>query len=217
MARRIVVIGAGGFGREIVELIEAINESSTAPEWEVLGFLDDGHPDRRVLEAYGMDHLGPVEGLDDLDTDVEYVIGVGAPRVRRAIDERARASGRPSPVLVHPNAWIGRRAVSLGPGTIVCSHVSITNHVTLGRHVHVNLSCTIGHDAVLEDYVTLSPLVAVSGNVHAEPQVLVGTGASLNPGVRLGRESTVGAGAAVVTDVPEATTVVGIPARPIGG
>jgi acetyltransferase-like isoleucine patch superfamily enzyme len=97
----------------------------------------------------------------------------------------------------------------------VCSHASLTNNITLGRHVHINLNCTIGHDAVIDDYVTLSPLVAVSGNVRIEECGFLGTGATINPGVSIGAGAVVGSGAAIVHDVPAGTTVVGVPAKPL--
>lgn len=214
MTQRLVIIGAGGFGREVLDVIEAINNRPTSgpePDYEVLGFLDDGQPDRDLLAPYGVGHMGPVSRLAELPGDVGYVIGVGSPQLRHKLDDQG--GGRNCPVLVHPSATVARR-VDMGPGTVVCSHVSITNHIRLGRHVHVNLNCTIGHDAVLGDYVTLSPLVAISGNVHAEEGAFFGTGAKVNPGLTLGAGAVVGTGAAVIRDVEAGTTVVGVPAKP---
>jgi sugar O-acyltransferase (sialic acid O-acetyltransferase NeuD family) len=211
----LVVIGAGGFGREVVDVVAEINLEWAATDrgFEVLGFLDDGHPDLDLLAEYKLEHLGPVATLHDMPADVGYVIGIGSPAVKARIDRQL--IDRPAPVLVHPSATIAR-SVALGPGTIICSHVSITNHIALGRHVHVNLNCTIGHDTTLGDYVTASPLCAISGNVHAEAGVFLGTGAVINPGVTLGEGAVVGSGAAVIKDVVAGTTVVGVPAKPRG-
>jgi sugar O-acyltransferase (sialic acid O-acetyltransferase NeuD family) len=214
MAQPLVVIGGGGFGREVLDVIDAINTSAEHPTYEAIGILDDGEPDSTLLDPYGVTHLGPVSLLDDLALDVGYVIGVGAPRTRRLLDQALLKTGRGSPVLVHPTAAVGRRGVSMGPGTIICSHVSITNHIRFGRHVHVNLNCTVGHDAVLDDYVTLSPLVAISGNVHAETEAFLGTGAKVNPGLTIGEGAVVGTGAAVVKSVEVGQTVLGVPAKP---
>ena len=104
----------------------------------------------------------------------------------------------------------------MGPGTIICSHASLTNHITLGRHVHVNLNCTIGHDSVMSDYVTLSPLVSISGGVKAENGAFFGAGSVVNPRLTVGKDAIVGAGAAVVRDVKAGITAVGVPAKPLG-
>lgn len=211
----LVIIGAGGFGREVLDVVESVNgvrAMGMDDKLEVLGFLDDGTPDPATLEPYGVSHLGPVDLLDDMDADVQYVIGIGSPEVRRKLDERFRDT-RQSPVLVHESVTHSR-AVSFGPGTVVCAGVRLTNNITIGRHVHLNLNTTVGHDARLGDYVTVSPLVAISGYVTLGDEVMVGTGVTLNPGISVGARSVIGSGAAVLKDLPADVTAVGVPAKP---
>lgn len=211
---RLVVIGGGGFGREVLDVIEAINDEHSTTgsgKHEVVGVIDDDLAyDDSLLEPYGVPWLGGLEQLAKMPADVGYVIAVGNPTLRRDIDRQIQ--GRECPVLVHPSATIARN-VTLGAGAVVCSHVSITNTIRLGRHVHVNLNCTIGHDATLGDYVTLSPLVAVSGGVTVGEAVFVGTGVSIGPRLTIGAEARIGAGAAVLRDVTPAATAVGVPAK----
>lgn len=207
---RLVVIGGGGAGREMLDVIDAVNASAPG-SFEVLGVLDDGEPDVAKLSAYGVEHLGPVAHLADLPPDVGYVIGIGSPAARERID--ALGGDRDCPVLVHPAAVLARE-VELGPGTMVAAGAVFMNHVTTGRHVHVSVGCSIGHDVALEDYVEVSPTAALSGFVHAARGAFLGTGAKVNPGLTVGASAVVGTGAAVVRDVAPGMTVVGIPARP---
>lgn len=212
---KLVIIGAGGFGREVLDVIEDINPQRLmgyVDPFEVVGFLDDGEPDPATLAPYGVEHLGAVALLDEMPPDVQYVIGIGSPKMRRELDGRYLGR-RESPTLVHPSVTMGR-AVTFGPGTVVCAGVRLTNNIRVGRHVHINLNATVGHDAVLEDYVTVSPLVAISGYAHLESGAMIGTGATLNPGITVGAGAVVGSGAAALKDIQSGVTAVGVPAKP---
>jgi hypothetical protein len=208
----IVIVGAGGMGRCVADVVDAVNASAGEQVWSVVGVLDDGEPETARWADRDLRLLGGVDLLDDLPRDVGVVLGVASTAVRRRIDERVRVGGRRSPVLVHPNVHRGF-GVRLGPGTVVCSHVSIESDVRSGRHVHLNQNSTIGHDTVVEDYVTVSPLTAVSGATRLGEGAFLGTGSSVNQGLTVGSGAVVGAGAAVVHDVPPGRTVVGVPAR----
>jgi len=206
----IVILGAGGFGREVLDVIEAIN--LVERKWSFAGFLDDGDPDEELLAQRKAKHLGPIDVLANLD--VEYVIGIGSSEARARIDSVIAATGLNAAILVHPSATVGSEDV-IGAGTIVCAHASITTHVTMGRHVQVNPGCTIGHDAVLEDFVTVLPGAAISGNVVLRKGATVGARAVVLQGLEIGEGATLGAGAVVTESVRNGSTVVGVPARPL--
>lgn len=205
----LVIIGAGGHGREALDVLESAHPSS---RHRFLGFLDDVEPDREILARRNAVWLGVVSRVTELDA--EYLIGIGSGDVRCHIDGKLLRAGRSSATLVHPAATIASD-VEIGPGSIITAGASLTTNIRAGRHFHVNLNATIAHDCLIGDYVTVSPGATISGNVVLEHRVSIGTGANVIPGVRVGEGAIVGAGAVVVRDVEPGDTVVGVPARSI--
>lgn len=205
----LVIIGAGGFGREVLDVVEAQGPDA----FRFLGFLDDGAPDPALLSARSAALLGPVAALANIEA--EYLIAIADPDVRRNIDAFATSLGRHAPVVVHPSATIGS-LVDLSAGTVICAHASLTTTIKIGRHCHINLNATIGHDTIVGDYVTVFPGCTISGDVHVESGVTLGTNSSIIQGRRVGANTTVGAGAAVIRDIGANLTAVGVPARPLG-
>jgi sugar O-acyltransferase (sialic acid O-acetyltransferase NeuD family) len=205
----IVIIGAGGFGREVAWLIEDINKENT--EWNILGFVDD-KKEIHGTEMNGYEVLGGIEWLKSQDLNV--VCAIGDPITKKRTIERLKDSNNSFPVLIHPSVIYSDR-VSFGEGSIICAANIITTDIKIGNHVIVNLDCTIGHDATLGDYTTVLPSVNVSGFVVTEKSVSIGTGSAVIQGVKIGVNTVVGAGSVVVKDLPDNCTAVGAPAKPI--
>lgn len=205
---RLVIIGAGGFGREVLDIVRALNRDG--PTFEFLGFLDDDCPRPDLVTDLGAQILGPVELLAEVDA--QYVIGIARHDVRERIDKFATSVGKAAATLVHPAASLGSPVI-LGAGSIICARATMTTNVRTGRHVQVHVNCAIGHDVTAGDYVTMLPAAVVSGNVLLEAAATLGTTSAILQGLTVGRKSTVGAGAVVTHDVPDETTVVGVPAR----
>ncbi|WP_423920290.1 NeuD/PglB/VioB family sugar acetyltransferase [Frigoribacterium sp. 2-23] len=203
--RPVVVVGAGGFGREALDVLEAAGR-------HVLGVVDDGPSELDVerVERRGYRLLGPVAWLADR-RDVDHVIGIGSPAVKRHLDDALRDMGSRPTTVVHPEATIGSE-VALGPGTIVCAGARLSTNVSTGRHVHVLANAAIGHDTSLCAHTSVNPAATVSGSVSVAAGVLVGAASVVLQGLTLGAESVVGAGACVVRDVPPARVVKGVPA-----
>ncbi|WP_416954718.1 hypothetical protein ACNKF0_20970 [Nocardioides sp. T5] len=103
--------------------------------------------------------------------------------------------------------------VEVGPGSILCAGVRLTTHIRIGRHVHLNLNATVGHDTTIGDYVSANPLASISGDCVIEDEVLIGVAGVVLNGLRIGRASVVGGSACVVKDVPPGVVVKGIPAK----
>ncbi|BAL22704.1 acetyltransferase [Azoarcus sp. KH32C] len=212
MARQLVIYGAGGFGREVLQVVRDINGARPGT-WDVVGFaLDEQFVSASLVQ--GLPVVGSVDWLAR-NPQVEVVIAIGAPAARCRIARRiAQEVGNRFATLVHPRAWLGQN-VQVGEGSVICAGALVTTDISIASHVHVNIGATIGHDAILGDFVTLNPSVNVSGNVHLAEGVEVGTGSVLLPKVIVGEWAIVGAGAVVTREVPADATVVGAPARVI--
>lgn len=214
--RNLAIVGSGGLAREFLDVVESINAHNRglglSPEFEFVGFISS------ELDALAQAR-GPLLGSDDLlassDLDFEYVIGIGDGIVRERLDMIATAAGRIAATLIHPMASVGRYRVDLGPGTVICANSSLTTNLVLGRHVHVNLNSTIGHDSVIADYVSINPGVNVSGNVNVGKGTMLGTGCQVIQGKSIGSQSIIGAGAVVVRDIPDDVVAIGSPARAV--
>jgi sugar O-acyltransferase (sialic acid O-acetyltransferase NeuD family) len=208
--RPLVIIGAGGHGREVLDVVQAIN--AIEPTFEFVGFLADREGAHEPLTRRSARILGPSTLIDSLGAD--YVVAIGDPVARAALDRMGLSKGLQSPVLVHPTASIGSD-VHLGPGSVVMAGARITTNVVAGRSLQVNVNATISHDGRIGDYVTISPGCSVSGRVELGDGVYLGTGAVVIPGVRIGANAVVGAGAVVIRDLPGDITAVGVPAKPV--
>ncbi|MFS0836760.1 acetyltransferase [Paenibacillus sp. 1P03SA] len=210
----IIIIGAGGHGRETAQLIKDINENQ--PAWKLLGFIDD-RAELQGKQVNGIDVIGTISRLaDPLLTHAHLICAIGDSRIRRHIITKIDAihSSYKYATLIHPTAVVGER-VRIGEGTMICAHCVITTDIVIGRHVIVNYCSSIGHDSLLEGEVTVLPGARISGSVHLGKGSSIGSGAVVLPGINVGEETIVGAGAVVTAPLPARSTAVGVPAKVI--
>lgn len=204
------IIGAGGFGREVAWLVERINKIN--PTWNIKGFIDDNESLWGTKEdAYNV--VGDCNYLKTLG-DVYAVCAVGSVRGRKLIIDKLKDSNVKFATVIDPAAIVSNR-VEIGEGTIICAGTIITVDIEIGNHVIINLDCTLGHDDVIADYVTVYPSVNISGNVTVGECSELGTGMQIIQGKNIAPNTIVGAGAVVVKDLNESGTYVGSPAKRI--
>jgi sugar O-acyltransferase (sialic acid O-acetyltransferase NeuD family) len=211
MLKQLVIIGAGGHGREILNIIEACNLAGTA-EYQVAGFIvESGYGTPGTL-INGKPILGDFNWLKDRAAEVSVIGAVGSPALRNRLVYQAQQLGFEFETLIHPGALL-TPYISLGKGVVIAAGAILSSQIKLGNHVHINIGCTISHDVVMEDFVTISPGAHIAGNVRLETGCFIGLGASIIEGKRIGQWSLVGAGSVIIRDVPAHTTVAGVPGR----
>ena len=200
----VVIIGAGGHAREVLDILRARGDDADGFIVE-FGFGNSG------TAIHNLPILGGLEWLDRR-LDVTAVCAVGAPELRRRLVNEASRYGTTFSNAIHPSLnltpW-----VEMGVGVVIAGGSTLTNEIVLGDHVHINVGCTVSHDSNLGDFATLSPGVHLAGGVTLEEGAFLGVGAVVLPRVTVGAWSVVGAGAVVTHDVAPAATVVGVPAR----
>lgn len=211
-SRRILVLGAGGHGRAVLDLLLALHGPGS---FEVAGLVDAARrPPATVLgvPVLGDEGLLPALRAEGV-TDAAPAIGDNAARVAAAV--RLTALGFTLPALVHPAAVVGRGA-EIGAGAVVMARAVIGPEARIGALALINTGAIVEHDCVVEDAAHVAPGAVLTGGVRVGARAFVGAGAVARPGVRIGAGAIVGAGAAVVEDVPDGATVTGVPARARG-
>ena len=203
--KRLVIIGAGGFGREVLAW-----SAAWQPSWRIKGFLDD-NPRALAGRTPGVPILGPIDDYKPATDDV-FLCAVGRPALRRSISERIKARGGRFVTLVHPTAIIADRA-KLEKGVIVCPFALVSVDVRVEEGAVIYYHSSLDHDVVVGRWCQISAHCDVTGAAILGAEVFLGSHASIMPGVHVGDRAIVGAGAVVIADVKPGITVVGVPAR----
>ncbi|MGZ0718264.1 acetyltransferase [Pseudomonas palleroniana] len=204
--KRLAIVGAGGHGKVVADTAECCG-------WEIVEFFEDNWSGREANGSWGI--AGDTSTLMSRVQDYDGVIvAIGNNTVRHAKLMELSASGAPLISLIHPHATISRHA-AIGMGSVVFAGVVVNAGAHIGTGAILNTGCSIDHDCVLGDAVHVSPGARLAGAVQVGNMSWIGIGACVRQSLQIGSHVIVGAGAAVVSDVADSQTVVGVPARPL--
>lgn len=207
---RIAIVSSGGFSREVLTLINAINEQDQ--RYEFVGFIDND----QTQTVHGYPIIGSDEDVNNTREPLSVVIAVGEPKLKEKIRNKYNNPLITFPSLIHPTAIIADPGnIKIGQGCIICAGTILTTDISIKDFVTLNLQCTVGHDTIIEAYSAFMPSVNISGEVIVGRGVYVGTGAKIINQIEIGEYTIVGAGAVVAKSLPANCTAVGVPAKPI--
>ena len=206
--KKLYIIGASGFGREILQWCKDINGEKQ--DFEICGFLDDNP---NALDGYDCDYkvVGPVTGWQ-IEADHVFVIAIASPVVKRKIIESYESRNGRFISIIHPDAAIGSFN-KIGKGVVICPGARITVNTNIGDYTTILYNTFIGHDASLGKYATVLGDTGINGHCQIGDGAFVGSHAFVFQGMKIGPWATVGAGSVVLRNVKAETKVFGNPAR----
>jgi sugar O-acyltransferase (sialic acid O-acetyltransferase NeuD family) len=210
--KELVILGAGGFGREAAFILSEINKQSN--RYEILGFIDnDPYLQGKMINNYPV--VGNDTWLFNYPAPINVVICIGNSNARKkVVDKFSEKSNIIFPnIIANDVKYSG--SVVMGKGCIICFSSILTVDISLGDFVLIMNNSVIGHDSFLDDFVTVYPSVTISGNVSVGKYSEIGVGAKIIQQISIGENAIIGAGAVVVKDIPANCTAVGVPAKPI--
>jgi sugar O-acyltransferase (sialic acid O-acetyltransferase NeuD family) len=201
--KTVAVIGAGGHAKVVISTLQDAG-------YRVAAVFDDNQ------KMWGTSLLGVrVQGaISELDGGLypAAVIAIGSNSVRERLSQQIKQVEWIS--AIHPQAYV-HPSVKVGEGTVIFAGAIIQPDTSVGAHVIVNTGATVDHDCLLGDYVHLAPGVHLAGGVQVGLGAFFGIGSVIIPGQRVGSWATIGAGGAVINNIPDGVTAVGIPALPV--
>jgi sugar O-acyltransferase (sialic acid O-acetyltransferase NeuD family) len=188
------IYGAGGMGKEANWLIL----DSLSNCLRVLGFVDDFKSDKLFQKL-------PL--LNQIEPNSNAVIAIADSKIRKQIAAKNKLNYLN---VIHSNTKV-HESIQLGIGNIICKGVVLTVDINIGNHVIININSTIGHDVIIEDFVSIMFAVNISGNVKIGNGTLIGSNSIVLPNLIIGKNCKIGAGTVVTKNIPDYSVVVGVP------
>lgn len=212
--KNIIIFGAGGFGREVVDTIERINVAER--KYNIVGFIDENR-DLVNTSINGIKVIGGDDSVIQLSREKELfgVIAVSSANIKQKIIDKL-SNYIVWENIIDPSACISQY-VDIGVGNVVQPYTFISSNVKIGDHCILNVGSVIGHDTVLEDCVSVMPSCSISGNTYLSKGVYIGSNACIIPGKKIAKNCVVGAGALVNKDLLRKGVYAGVPAKLLHG
>ena len=206
--KNLVIIGAGGCGREVLQWAKEINERDN--RWIIKGFLDDN---LNALDGVKCD-VTILSSVDDyaVQADDEFVCCIGNSVARKIVVEKLKAKGAVFTTIIHPNAVIACTC-SLGEGVIIYPFALISDNTVIGDQCIINMYSSVAHDSVLGEYCTISAHCDITGMCKLGDRVFMGTTSNMVPGSKISDDVYICAGSTVMGRVRAGNKVLGNPAK----
>lgn len=212
MTDRVVIIGAGGHGREIADILR--HQAQVSDDVVLEGFVD-GNQSLHGKELDGLPVLGDWNWFDTADRNrLKVICAVGNPPTCQKLVNQAIRTGLEFTNAISPLAHLSPRA-QIGKGVVIFPHVIINTGARIGNFITLNIGASVSHDSVVGDYTNINPGARLAGNVTVGEGCYIGMGTNVIQGCSIGDWSTLGAGAVVVRNIPPNSTAVGVPAKVI--
>jgi sugar O-acyltransferase (sialic acid O-acetyltransferase NeuD family) len=207
--KEVIIVGAAGFGREVLQWIKDINK--VKPTWRIKGFLDDNI---NALDGYECDYdvIGTIKEWTPSENEV-FALAIAFPKVKEMIATCLKSKGAEFATVIHPTSIVGEFC-HLGEGVIITPRCKLSPNVVVEDFVTI-LGCGIGHDAYIGEYSTLCGYCAICGHVKLGKRVFIGTSVVVAPSKRVGDDAFVAMGSMVMTNIKPGIKVMGNPARKI--
>lgn len=205
MGVRLVLAGAGAFGRVVHSWIATSPQFCQTNRIEEVVFIDDGRPSVKPSAPI-------VSGIATFEPQINDLVicTVGNPRARKVVVQILEQKQVNFGTFIDDRVVIGQD-VDIREGVVICPGTVIQPNVEIGAHVHIGSNCTVGHDTSVGEFTSLSPLVNLMSSISVGEQVFFGGSSVILPEISIAKQAIVGAGSVVTKSVPEAVTVVGVP------
>ena len=203
MKKELVIIGASGQGKVVADIALKLQK------YEKIVFLDDN---TETKDCMGIPVVGSSKDIEKYINEADVFVAIGNAKIRRKIMEELELKGATIPTLIHPKAVISEW-VTIGAGTVLMAGAVVNANTVIGKGCIINTCSSVDHDCCLGDFVHIAVGAHIAGTVKIGNEVFVGAGVVIKNNVNVCENCVVGAGAAVVKDIGESGTYVGVPAR----